>query len=242
MKTAVITIAIRNSSKDPCYMDLTLPSIKLYSEKINAEYIEIQNQVIGEKCNFNEFYTPHWEKFQLYDYLSQYDRVLYIDADVHIKKESPNIFEEFNNLKEIGCVYDSPINDPNIKNRRKHARIIRRIHGDIGWGGYGYVNTGVLVLSPHHKEMFENPYIFLDRSYVFYEQTPLNYLMIKHGYKKFKLGLKFNNISFYNSKQMKRMGGKWRMCIDPHLAYFNHFSSIEFKYKRIKEYLENNNA
>ena len=83
MRLAVITIAIGEHYQQ--LSTLTHPTIRRYADRIGADFIAITEQKISET-------TPHWEKFQLLDYLNTYDRILYVDTDVLIRKNCPNIF------------------------------------------------------------------------------------------------------------------------------------------------------
>ncbi len=66
--------------------NLTLPFLKYYANKIGADFIILNNVVINGT-------VPHYEKFQLYDLLEIYDRILYIDIDVIVTEKCPNLFD-----------------------------------------------------------------------------------------------------------------------------------------------------
>ena len=65
----------------------TLPSIIEYSKKIGAECIVLSEEHIkGEE-------SPHWLKFRIYEYLKKYNRVLFLDADLIVRPDTPNLFD-----------------------------------------------------------------------------------------------------------------------------------------------------
>ena len=84
MRLAVINIAIGEHYQQ--LSTLTHPTIRRYADRIGADFIAITEQKVS-------LTTPHWEKFQLLDYLNDYDRILYVDTDVLIRKNCPNIFD-----------------------------------------------------------------------------------------------------------------------------------------------------
>ena len=67
--------------------------MKKYAERIGADFIHINRR----KINYNKTKNVNpvlFEKYQLYDILQNYDRALYIDSDVLITPNAPNIFDE----------------------------------------------------------------------------------------------------------------------------------------------------
>lgn len=40
-------------------------------------------------------YLPIYEKENAFDYLDDYDQIAIIDADIYIRPDAPNIFEDF---------------------------------------------------------------------------------------------------------------------------------------------------
>ena len=49
-------------------------------------------------------YLPIFEKEVAFDYLGAYDQIAIIDADIYIRPDSPNIFEEFGTEHAFGAV------------------------------------------------------------------------------------------------------------------------------------------
>ena len=83
MKTAIFQILIGPSRNQEYCID----SVKKYCSKYNIDHF------ISTKCLIN---GPHimFEKYQLFHLLqSEYDRVLYLDADILITPNAKNIFE-----------------------------------------------------------------------------------------------------------------------------------------------------
>ena len=66
-------------------LDVTRHSIQKYAEKCGADYIELKDDQ-----------HPTWpmaNKYRVYNVSSVYDKTLYLDCDVMIKDDAPNLFE-----------------------------------------------------------------------------------------------------------------------------------------------------
>ena len=141
MNKAVVTVAIGEKYK--AIADLTHPSLKTYADRIGAEFI----------CIDTPSNTPHWEKFQLYRLLTNYSRIIYLDTDMIIRDDCPDLFalvpefglgifnegrfdSRFESLREAYKAYDNPF--------------------PTKWDG-SYYNTGVMVLSRRHRFLFKLP-------------------------------------------------------------------------------------
>ena len=108
----ILTIAVGDAYQR--MSALTHPAIKKYAEKIGADF-----QCITESdCS-----TPHWAKFEIYNLLNKYERILYIDTDILVREDTPNLFEivpqnelgMFNEiLKKPGGLNASPYQSPSF--------------------------------------------------------------------------------------------------------------------------------
>lgn len=139
---AIITMAIGKDYER--IAKLTYPSIRNYAEKINADFINLE-----EDCS--EIKDPHWKKFCLYKYFQKYDRILWLDSDLIIRDDCPNLFEFV------------PENRIGIFEEGKYISRGEYIKGGIDiykipfeWDGR-YFNTGVMVLSKCHARLFTPP-------------------------------------------------------------------------------------
>ncbi|QLE56565.1 glycosyltransferase [Nostoc sp. TCL26-01] len=162
---------------------VTHPLLKAYADKIGADFI-----VISEfKMNLGNY---NFEKFQIYEMLEKYDRLIYIDTDIIVKPECPDLFklvpeDKFGAflVSDYTYFHDGAIN--NIQDKL----------GNIGWKRT-YFNAGVMVVSKCHQEIFSDQHGLLEWSQEtgsFYDQTLLNYTIQKLNIPIHNIGYKFNH-------------------------------------------------
>jgi hypothetical protein len=178
-KNAVITIAIGSLHQE--LSKITHPFIEQHAKKINADFIAITEQKISKT-------TPHWEKFQILDYLNDYDRILYVDTDLLIRKHCPNLFEIVPD-SHIGLFNEAPF----VSGR---GNAIERCAEEYDFKGFvwdgKYYNTGVMVISHYHRYLFRKPEKEICN---FCEQSYINLIIQKEKQKIFEIDYKFNRMT-----------------------------------------------
>jgi len=83
-KLAIVTVCIGDYYKQ--IARYTHPTLKTYAKKINAEFISIEN-------NNPNYITQKYNKFEIYNLLNRFDRLIYVDTDIIIRDDCPNLFE-----------------------------------------------------------------------------------------------------------------------------------------------------
>jgi len=136
--------------------------------------------------------TPHWEKYQLGDYLNKYDRIIYLDTDIIIRPDCPNLFDIVSDNK-LGIVDEGHFTErlPAMKS------ICQSTGEEINRWKEQYYNTGVMVISRRHKELFTKPILEYEN---FYEQSYINLRIINDKWDVHELGYKFNHMSAMDMK------------------------------------------
>jgi len=169
----------------------THPSIKAYANKIGADFIVINEKKLSKKF-------PHYEKFQIKDLFKDYKRIIYMDMDLIVRPDCPDLFEivpehQFGIFDE-GKFIPSPMS------------ILRDACMKYGislskWNG-AYFNTGVMVFSRIHKDVFEYPKEEYDLvgGYPHYEQPYINLKLISGKYEIYDIGYKFNRMSLMDAR------------------------------------------
>jgi hypothetical protein len=130
----------------------------------------------------------HIEKFQLFDAFDRYRRILFLDSDILIAPDCPNLLELVP-AGELGCVFDDRGADA-WKREAELRRLERRL-GALPAGPRRYFNSGVMVLDGTHKALFE-----MDRKAFIRgrwpEQTLLNYRVLAGQYRVHELPSRYN--------------------------------------------------
>ncbi len=183
-RTLVATVTI--GQKCEAMAEITHPSIRAYADKIGAEFLVIKNGT--------GYPHPSWEKFQAYDLLTEYDRILLIDTDVIVRQDCPDLFklvpEDY-----LGMFNGGPYHD--LSTLMMHACLVYREFFDE-WKG-DYYNGGVIVASKIHRSLFERPAETHD-SYI--EQGYLNIRIQRDKIKMFDIGLQCNRLYSFGGDRL----------------------------------------
>lgn len=142
-----VIVCYVDGPKYEAQLDISGPLIERYAKRIDADFAIIRephNQAHGE-----------FAKFLVYDVFKQYDRALFLDVDVIIQGEPPNIFDvvprgrvgafnEMPYLKSFKWFWDA--NKP---------AMIRRLMGLQAIPVQLLVNSGVFVLDTEHADLYK---------------------------------------------------------------------------------------
>ena len=164
MNNAVVTIAIGDAYRR--IAEMTHPSLRDYAKKIGAEFVVIDSTKVSKT-------SPHYEKFQIYDLLNKYHRIAYIDTDAIVRPDCPSLFDVVK-PSEFGAFDEGAVMD-----RSDAMSSVCEEYGEKidKWSGQ-YYNTGVMVVSRVHKQLFKPP---PKEVWNFYEQSYINLRLIKDG-------------------------------------------------------------
>jgi hypothetical protein len=182
MKTAVVTITI--GERYERIAQVTHPTLRAYAEKIGANFIVWRR--------FHPHIHPDFQKLDikfLFE-VDNYERVAFIDTDVIVREDTPNLFEEVPR-NSFAAFNEFPFK-PRIETMRQY------LAGEqlTSWAGREeYFNAGIFVCSAEHKEVFRPPESELTG---FYFQSYMNYMLFTLGLKKWHLDRRFNHIEGMN--------------------------------------------
>ena len=215
-KNALVTVSVGEVYKE--MSKLTHPSIKAYANRIGADFICIDE---------SDSTSPHWEKFQIFNLLNKYDRIIYLDTDIIVRDDTPNLFDIVPK-EQVGM-----FNEGSFTQQRQLSLIDTCKEYGVtlsSWDG-AYYNTGVIVVSRMHKEIFRKP---KKEFFSFYEQGYINMIIaqmkleIRESPLMFSLPYKFNRMTC-----MDKFTGEER-----HASYIIHYAgypSLEFVLSLIKQ-------
>jgi hypothetical protein len=173
----VLTISIGRSHRR--LAQLTLPWMERYAARIGADF-EVIRDSTGHAL-------PYMEKFRIHDRLEQYERILFLDDDVIVRPECPDLFAlvppgQFGAFLVHGYTdyHDGAITD------------IQAQLGDIGWKRT-YFNSGVMVLSRQQRDVFQLDPRYRVEARFFPDQTVINYNVQRLKIPIFDIGYRFNH-------------------------------------------------
>lgn len=202
MKKAIVTITMGATYEHIASM--THASQRAYADRIGAEFIVINKQLISQT-------SPHFEKFQIYDLLNIYHRIAFIDTDIIIRDDCPDVFElvpetHFGIFNEGKYLPERASSVPEIAKAYE-------VTVDKAWDRKSYYNTGVMVLSRRHKDIFKKPE---KEIWSFYEQSYINLKLINNLVKVFELPYQFNRMCC-----MDKLTGEHRLK-----SYMVHYAGV----------------
>jgi len=163
---------------------LTLPSIKEYADKIGADFLNITE-------HNNEYITQKWNKFYIYELLNKYKRILYLDTDLIIREDCPNLFDVVPENK-LGM-----FNEGKYSPRFEYIQQASEYYQEPlkAWKGNFY-NSGVMVISRIHKPIFKMP---RGIDYVETDQPYINLRLINDEVKMMDLHYDFNRMDIMDT-------------------------------------------
>lgn len=163
--------------------DHCVQSVGQYAKSIGADHIVQRTPILmikpdpfltnrsRESYEKHGGYLPIYEKENAFNYLKSYDNVAVIDADVWIRPDSPNIFDDLAPEFDFGAVVERemPITPQYAGKIQNYSRMqyqsIRNV--DWKWNNLGgeFMNMGVMVMNKSITKYLngETPRQFLSR-------------------------------------------------------------------------------
>jgi hypothetical protein len=118
------------------------------AERWGAEYVEITRPLFGWR-------EPWWEKLNLDKHAAAYERVVYLDRDVSVRADCPNLFDRVP-AEAIGAVASEQEGHSLLHHIVPQMQPLGDILGVRLDFAREYLNSGVLVFAPHrHRQVFE---------------------------------------------------------------------------------------
>lgn len=141
--------------------------------------------------------APHFTKLACFEILQQYKRIIFVDTDILITPDAPNI---------LAIVpqdhFGAYIVSQHTYLHDKAILLVQSNFRDIGWR-HDYFNSGVMVASQMHKLVFDpsDPDLIkwseicakLPEGQTFSDQTYLNFKLQEQNLPLFDIGYKFNH-------------------------------------------------
>jgi lipopolysaccharide biosynthesis glycosyltransferase len=180
VKTAVISAAF--GEKYLRIAGVSFPTMKQYAERIGAEFAPLDHREHGEAHGA-------WEKLQLRELLEKHDRIIWLDVDMIVRRDTPDLFGI---VPEgiLGAVDETPgtFSDSISAMQVQCASEMGIRLGPPRWSW----NAGVMVLSRCHKPIFDPPPKLFGAEYL-WDQTYFNVRLRTLRLPSMDLGHKFNH-------------------------------------------------
>jgi len=206
----------------------TLPFLENYAKKIGADFLNITE-------HNPDYITQKWNKFHINKLLNDYKRIIYLDIDMIIRDDCPNLFEIVPENK-LGM-----FNEGRYSSRYEYLEQAGKYYGEDlkKWNGKFY-NSGVMVISRRHSQIFKLP---KGIDFVETDQPYINLRILNDGVDMFDLDWKFNRmdildkfcgISRLDSYIVHYAGAPKNMIFDVMSRDIEQWKedSPEYKYKR----------
>jgi lipopolysaccharide biosynthesis glycosyltransferase len=145
---------------------ITLPTLKAYADRVGAAFVVISRSRFPMAVMY--------DKFQLYHVLSLYDRAIYLDADVVVRPDCPNLFVQVPDAC-VGGFNELAEHPQQGEHMQKFCEELDVAPVPCPY----YLNAGVLVLSAAHRELFVDPEK-LPTHLPWPEQTHFNLRLLTH--------------------------------------------------------------
>ena len=187
-KRLIVTIML---GKDPSF-EFVKRSFKEYAKKVNADFLCITKPSAILKSNKNKlFFEALFQKISLGHLSDNYERVLYLDADILITPHAKNIFDICNDHSKLYM-----FNEGVLSNREKELDLIStRLRKTIK--DKNYFNVGVILFPKnnnflkairiHDLEYFVSKTGWFDQTYINFKSRVNNIPVVS-------LDRKFNRI------------------------------------------------
>jgi len=216
VKDAIYTFAT-DVDNNYCFKMCT-ESIARYAGKIEVDFI------IGTDYKIvNDDLKTDSHKLNILELLKYYDRVLYLDGDVFIRKDSPDIFAWYRNCGDF-LIYNEV-----LYNGIDMDKYIQKAINDNGlevWGKtnghYDWLNSGVMLFRKGHEKVLEynkEDYFKFPDMPLLYDMPSMTYRISKYKIPTTFLDKKFNTMVYFEDD-----------------GWFLHFANVLDRNERIKKY------
>lgn len=121
----------------------SLPLMRHYAERCGADLVLLEPSPLGERIG------TYYEKCQIGGLLEHYERVLYLDADVLVSPDSPDVFVQVPQ-EQFGAVSVEAVFQKLSRSRRLTTALL----GSVEWH-VPYFNAGVMLASRAQRALFE---------------------------------------------------------------------------------------
>lgn len=227
MKTLIFQVAVGTPSK---LYEHCIESVSDYAERIGADHkvlttpkLRIKPDVFAtnrSKESYEKYggYLPIYEKENAFEYIDDYDKIAIIDADIYIRPDAKNVFDEMDCKCAFGAVAEREMDCEAwyVKKIRNYSHMqYANLHSNAldfkpsNTHGFEFFNMGMIVINCSQFKPFlkgQTPRQFIERtefkSFVdgqgawkwSTDQTLLNYFLKKYNIPTKRINPSFNGL------------------------------------------------
>lgn len=195
-----------------------------YSKKCKADLIIRQTQ---HSQNYNIHLKATFERYDIYNLLKIYDRVLWLDSDIYITKDAENIFDIVPDNKLGVYIEPNSFEKENVINRMVETM---KLSSPVT----NYFNSGVILASKQHAELFN-----MNKANDFFSQSHIK-ICENSDQDYLNLVVKDNNIEIFSLPSKFNHMIKWLKLSSEHTPSFIHFAGCYPKHIYIQQFLKVN--
>ena len=212
----IYTVSVGNQN---CF-DVCTDSQKRYAQRIGVDFVcrhDFKSDVMELGIDRDKYFVA--------DLLKIYDRVLYLDADVFIKKDALDIFEFYKDNSNFIIYNEVMFNGVQMDDAIKKAM---DKNGIIEWqktnGHYDWLNAGVMLFSKGHENIMEynaDEFFKLDGYPLLYDMAYMTYKIYKYEIPVTYMDKRFNTMIYFEDQ-----------------GDFLHFANVHDRNESIEKYKE----
>ncbi|MFA6285808.1 MAG: glycosyltransferase [Opitutaceae bacterium] len=210
MRKALITLAVGEVPE----ARWSHPLFRAYARKHGFDFIVLDQWKIRRWWPLNRRKRSHFEKLQMHELLAAYDRIIYLDGDILISPDCPDL-TTLVPVGHLGAIADE--RGPDSWRRRKELADAQAKLGKISRAEELYFNCGVLILSACHRPLLDPHNRWPAVRWP--EQTGINYYARKYNVPVAYLDETYN--------YMPVVGGDWQEQASRLSARLVHYAGLQ---------------
>ena len=230
-RTAIVTLVIGEAFKR--IARITHPFMRRYAQRIGADFVPIHKSIYPH-C--------HFDKLQMYDLLGKYNRIIYIDTDVLVKLDCPNLFKIV--PEDAVGMYNEGA-PATKKERKEHQEVFEEASEKYGLplperSRGEFYNAGIMVLSIQHREHYRPPEKVVFMKYG--DQPLVNLRLMNADVRIFDIGYQFNRMPYLDDGKHVMPNGEKITCprTDCHMIHYAGIPNVTSEAKKDIEHLYSN--
>ena len=178
-KNLIVTISIGNRP----WFRKTKKTINNYCKKYDIEFKVITDQ-------YDTDTKIRLRKFDIVKYFEKYDRILFLDDTLIINPNSPNLFNIVP-YNKVGVLFEKEPYFNKLLILKKALTYYNNLE-DVNKDNYIWFNSGVILASKCHKDLFKVPNKNIIKIGNYLDQSIFNANRYKYNIPVYDIGLSFN--------------------------------------------------